>query len=131
MTYVRSLEEVIMRTLRDYGIESGAGVRPDGRLGGERQDRRHRRARQPPGRRGRRLGDDARLALNVDVDLAWFERIVPCGIADRGVTSMERLLGDAPPLPEVAERLVAHFGEVFGREMLRRRETRLPRSAAV
>ena len=57
------------------------------------------------------------LALNVRVDLDWFERIVPCGIADRGVTSMERLLGDAPPLLDVAERLVSHFGEVFGREM--------------
>ena len=33
------------------------------------------------------------LALNVDVDLAWFERIVPCGIADKGVTSIEALSG--------------------------------------
>jgi lipoyl(octanoyl) transferase len=58
------------------------------------------------------------LALNVDVDLSWFERIVPCGIADRGVTSMERLMGDAPPLREVSDRLAVHFGGVFGREMV-------------
>jgi lipoyl(octanoyl) transferase len=53
------------------------------------------------------------LALNVSVDLTWFERIVPCGIPDRGVTSMEWLLGAAVPLPEVASRLAKEFGRVF------------------
>ncbi len=57
------------------------------------------------------------LALNVDVDLAWFERIVPCGIADRDVTSMMKLLGEAPPLAKAAGRLATHFGGVFGRQI--------------
>jgi hypothetical protein len=44
---------------------------------------------------------------------------------------MQRLLGNAPPLPEVAGRLIGHFGEVFGQEMRQARETLMPRSAAV
>jgi len=58
------------------------------------------------------------LALNVSVDLRWFERIVPCGISDRGVTSMQKVLGTAPAVTDVAERLARHFGEVFGRRMV-------------
>ena len=53
------------------------------------------------------------LALNVDVDLSWFERIVPCGIADRGVTSIAALTGDSPAIREVAETLARNFGDVF------------------
>jgi len=45
------------------------------------------------------------FALNVSTDLSQFETIVPCGIADRGVTSLERLLGSAPALREVAARV--------------------------
>ena len=117
VTYVRNLEEVVIRTLRDYGIESslecgltGVWVGPEkvaaigvrvSRLGGA----------------GAGWVTTHGLALNVNVDLAWFERIVPCGIADRGVTSMQRLLGNSPPLPDVADRLAAHFGEVFDRDM--------------
>ena len=57
------------------------------------------------------------LALNVSVDLNWFERIVPCGIADRGITSIEHLRETAPAMPEVAERLASHFGEALRRQM--------------
>ncbi len=56
------------------------------------------------------------MALNVSVDLDWFERIVACGVADRGVTSMKRL-GSAAPLLEVAGRLAREFGAVFGRDV--------------
>jgi lipoyl(octanoyl) transferase len=57
------------------------------------------------------------LALNVSVDLDWFSRIVPCGITDRGVTSMERALGEAPRVEALGDRLAVVFGEVFGRRM--------------
>jgi lipoyl(octanoyl) transferase len=57
------------------------------------------------------------FALNVTTDLRYFEQIIPCGIADKGVTSLERLLGAAPPRGEVERRVVAAFGEVFGAEM--------------
>ena len=49
------------------------------------------------------------IALNVDPDLEHYRLIVPCGLAGSGVTSMARLLGTAPPLPEVAERFAAAF----------------------
>src|SRR5690606_26786754 len=54
------------------------------------------------------------FALNVDPDLNFFHGIVPCGIADRGVTFLARLLGQAPSLQQVAERCLRHFGRVFG-----------------
>ena len=54
------------------------------------------------------------FALNVATDLRYFQQIIPCGIADRGVTSLEQLLGTAPPHTEVEQRVAAAFGEVFG-----------------
>jgi lipoyl(octanoyl) transferase len=53
------------------------------------------------------------FALNVSTDLEYFTLIVPCGIADRGVTSLARLLGRDPIRAEVEERLVRHFCDVF------------------
>ena len=57
------------------------------------------------------------FALNVDPSLGYFEEIVPCGIHDRGVTSLARLLGRPIEVGEVADRLVSHFGAIFGRAM--------------
>jgi lipoyl(octanoyl) transferase len=57
------------------------------------------------------------FALNVATDLRYFQQIIPCGIADKGVTSLERLLGTAPPPAEVEQRVAAAFGEVFGVDM--------------
>ena len=54
------------------------------------------------------------FALNVATDLRYFQQIIPCGIADKGVTSLERLLGTARPRAEVEQRVAAAFGEVFG-----------------
>jgi len=55
------------------------------------------------------------FALNVSTDLDCFKLILPCGLADRGVTSLERLLGRPVALDEVEDRLVAHLCNVFGR----------------
>jgi lipoyl(octanoyl) transferase len=57
------------------------------------------------------------FAFNVACDLAPFGLIVPCGIRDRGVTSIERLLGRPAPLDEVMARLAAHLAAVFGRSI--------------
>jgi lipoyl(octanoyl) transferase len=54
------------------------------------------------------------FALNVATDLRYFQQIIPCGITDKGVTSLERQLGSAPPRGEVEQRVVDAFGEVFG-----------------
>jgi lipoyl(octanoyl) transferase len=147
VNYVRGLEEVITRTLRSYGIESGTEcgltgvwVPPpsassttdcrsplDGGEGGtagrgvrgkgsEKIAAIGVRVSRPGGAGGGWIATHG-LALNVSVDLAWFERIVPCGIADRGVTSIQRLLVEAPEIEAIADRLAASFGEVFSRRM--------------
>jgi lipoyl(octanoyl) transferase len=119
VTYVRSLEEVIIRTLHDYGIEGSLECGLTGVwIGNEKIAAIGVRVSRPGGA-GAAWVTTHGLALNVDVDLAWFERIVPCGIADRGVTSMQRLLGEAPRMEQVSERLTEHFGDVFGRDMRR------------
>ena len=112
--YVRGLEETVIRTLAAYGVNA---EREEGLTGvwagGEKIAAIGLRVSRPGGANGGWVTSHG-LALNVSVDLGWFDRIVPCGIAGRGVTSMERLLGAAVPLPEVASRLAEEFGRVFG-----------------
>ena len=64
------------------------------------------------------------FALNVNTDLRYFDWIVPCGLRDKGVTSLEKFLGRRIGMDDVAERVVRHFGEVFGLEMLEEVESR-------
>jgi lipoyl(octanoyl) transferase len=112
--YVRAVEEVIIRTLAMYGV---TGERVPG-LTGVWVD----------GGRAKICAIGVRLsaagvtshgfALNVRPDLAGFAQIVPCGISDREVTSLARLLGgDGPSEDEVAEVLLAQFAEVLGVEL--------------
>jgi lipoyl(octanoyl) transferase len=58
------------------------------------------------------------FALNYSTDLRFFQQIIPCGIADRGVTSFERVLGTVPARAELEQQLVTAFGEVFGATMV-------------
>ncbi len=58
------------------------------------------------------------FAFNVTTDLSHFGLIVPCGITGKGVTSLEKLLGRAIPMPEVEMAAVDAFCAVFGREPL-------------
>ena len=58
------------------------------------------------------------FALNVSPDLAYFAHIVPCGLADATVTSVERLLGRPVPLREVEDLVIESLGRVFGLEMV-------------
>jgi lipoyl(octanoyl) transferase len=57
------------------------------------------------------------FAFNVSTDLDYFNLIVPCGIADRGVTSLSRVLGRAVEAAEVERRIVCHFCDVFDRTL--------------
>ncbi len=57
------------------------------------------------------------FAYNVSTDLRNFDLIVPCGIAGRRATSLEKLLGHAVNVSDVTPKIVRHFGEVFGLEM--------------
>ena len=107
VAYVRKLEAVLVSVLADFGIDSTcvpkyAGVWVD--------DEKIAAIGVRVARGRTRHG----FALNVDPDLAMFEHIVPCGIRDRGVTSMARVLGGAPDMRAVADRVVARFAEAFG-----------------
>jgi len=62
------------------------------------------------------------FAFNVNTDLTYFQSIVPCGLRDRGVTSLARLMGRPIPMDAVTECVIGHFGRVFGLEMSRKLE---------
>ncbi|MGD8895658.1 MAG: lipoyl(octanoyl) transferase LipB [Acidobacteriota bacterium] len=105
--YVRDLEEVMIRCCADYGIEAGRVSGMTGTWVGD----------QKIGAIGVRISrwvTSHGFAFNVANDLSAFDLIVPCGIRDRGVTSLERLLGRAVPIDEVMEALTRHFASVFG-----------------
>lgn len=109
--YMRSIEDALIRTARDYGI------------GAERSD----------GCTGVWVGNDKLaamgvhlsrwvtshgFALNVNTDLRYFEWIVPCGLQCKGVTSLEKLLGHPVRMEEVSEHVAKHFSEVFEAELV-------------
>jgi lipoyl(octanoyl) transferase len=109
--YVRDLEDVMIRCCADYGLEAGRVSGMSGTWVGKEKI-------GAIGVRISRWVTSHGFALNVTTDLSAFDLIVPCGIQDRGVTSLERLLGRAVPLDEVMDRLTAHFADVFGCELL-------------
>lgn len=104
---LRNYEEVLLRTLVDFGIQG----------------------RRFPGYTGVWVADEKIAAIGVAVEhwityhgfafnvapnLQHFQLIIPCGIADYGVTSLEQILGQAPDLAAVRERVIEHFAQVFG-----------------
>ena len=113
--YVTDLEEVLRRSLADFGIRA---------------------ERSPVRERVSSLwvGNDKIAAIGIHISrwvtthgfalnvtnepLPFFGGIVPCGITDGGVTTMERQLGRAPAIADVASRIAAHFGAVFGRVII-------------
>jgi lipoyl(octanoyl) transferase len=104
--YVRDLEEVMMRTCADYGLQAS---RVEGLTGTWLGD-------EKIGAIGVRIArwvTSHGFAFNVGTDLTAFDLIVPCGIRERGVTSLERRLGRPLPLEEVMDRLAANFSVVF------------------
>ena len=106
--YVRDLEEVMIRVCADYGLEAG---RVKGFSGAWIKD-------EKIGAIGVRISrwiTSHGFAFNVATDIDFFNLIVPCGISDRGVTSLSSKLGRAPSMAEVEDRFVAHFAAVFAR----------------
>ena len=114
--YVTSLEEVLIRTVAEYGIT----------------------AERVEGKRGIWVGDEkiaaigvriARwvtshgFALNVNTNLEHFRLITPCGLRGSGVTSIARQIGRDVPLDDIRAIIATKFGEVFEREMILREET--------
>ena len=104
--YVRDLEEVLIRVAADYGILAGREPGLTGVWVGESK-------LAAIGVRIARWVTSHGFALNVTTDLDYFKLIVPCGVADRGVTSLGALLGREIGWAEVEDRVVRHFGDVF------------------
>lgn len=112
--YVRDLEEVLIRTCGDYGI--GAG-RLKGLTGVWVAPEKRNEARKVAaiGVRISRWVTSHGFALNVTTDLDYFNLIIPCGIAELGVTSFAREISRPIALNDVAIRVVANFSSVFDR----------------
>jgi len=130
--YVRMLEEVMIRTSVEFGVSAH---REEGKTGiwVKDQDKTFTQSSQRAQSSQREEGVAEKLgaigvhisrwvtshgfAYNVATDLRNFDLIVPCGIAGRKPTSLEKLLERAVKLSDVAPMMVRHFGEVFGLEM--------------
>ena len=113
--YVRRLEEAMIGLFAEYGLATG---RVRGRSGVWLAASRGRPERKIAAIGVRVAGGTTMhgLAINVDPDMAGFDRIVPCGLSDVGVTSMAAELGEAPTLPEVAHLLRPHLERVLAFE---------------
>lgn len=110
--YLRFLEETIIRMLAEYGIQ---GDRYPGYTGVWIDVNDPNKARKicAMGVRTSRWVTMHGWALNVNSDLSYFGNIVPCGIDDKAVTSMEKELGQKVSEDEVKEKLRKHFAELF------------------
>ncbi len=109
--YLRTLEEAVILTLKDYGIEAGrypgfTGVWIDA-------DNDKARKICAMGVRCSRWVTMHGFAFNVNTDLDYFKNIVPCGIDDKDVTSMQRELGKKVDIQEVKENLRKHISVLF------------------
>lgn len=110
--YLRFLEEVIIQTLAEYGIVAG---RYTGYTGVWLDADNPLKARKicAMGVRCSRWVTMHGFALNVNTNLAYFDYIVPCGISDKQVTSLEKELGRAISLEEVEQKILHHFEKIF------------------
>jgi lipoyl(octanoyl) transferase len=108
LRYLRMLEETLIVALASYGVTAGRIAGLTGVWVGDAKI----------AAIGVKLSASGvtqhGFALNVATDMRYFQQIIPCGIADKDVTSLERLLGAAPAHAEVEQRVAAAFGEVFG-----------------
>jgi lipoyl(octanoyl) transferase len=111
--YVRDLQETLIRTLSDYGVtaEGRDGQELIGVWAGEEKI-------ASIGVHLSRWITTHGFALNVSTDLSYFSGIIPCGLHQVRMTSIERLTGQAPSLPEIAEVFARHFGEIFDRDLV-------------
>ena len=110
--YVRRLEEALIATCADLGVSAG---RVRGRSGVwlPADDTRRERKIAALGIRVSRGVTMHGFAINCDIDLAWFDRIVPCGISDADVTSLSAELGRQVRVTEVADVIEPHLAEML------------------
>ena len=114
--YIRFLEEMVIRTLLEYNIESGritgqSGVWID-------VDKATARKICAVGVHLSRWTTMHGFAFNINTNLDYFSSIIPCGISDKAVTSLQKELGRSIDTEEVKTRLLKHFKELFEVEFL-------------
>jgi lipoyl(octanoyl) transferase len=109
--YLFTLEEVFIRVLKEYGLQ---GERSKGETGVWLD------VGKPTARKICALGIKASRwvtmhgwAFNVNTNLDWFHKIVPCGITDKGVTSLQKELGQELSMAEVQDKVLHHFQDLF------------------
>jgi lipoyl(octanoyl) transferase len=112
--YVRMLEEVMIRASAEFGI---AAKRIAGKTGIWVDASETEEKLAAIGVHISRWVTSHGFAYNVATDLRYFDLIVPCGIAERKATSLEKLLARSLKRNEVVPKLAGHFGEVFGLEI--------------
>ena len=108
--YVRDVEEIMIRVCAGYGVTAGRIAGKTGAWVGL----------EKIGAIGVRISrwiTSHGFAFNVSTDLDHFDLIVPCGISEGGVTSLEKVAGRPVPIPEVEDSLVTGLCEVFGRDV--------------
>ena len=115
--YMRFLEEAVIRTLVGYGLKAG---RVPGLTGVWIDYENGHMARKicAMGVKTSRWVSMHGLALNVNTDLSYFKNIIPCGIADKPVTSLSHELGKVQDIKKVQEDLIKNLSELFEMEII-------------
>lgn len=114
--YVYNLEEIIIRVLKTYGISA---ARSQGETGVWLDIDNKSKARKiaAVGVRISRMVSMHGFAININTNLDYYNYIIPCGISDKGVTSLQKELGREVDIEEVEAKLLEQFGEVFSVEI--------------
>lgn len=114
--YLRLLEEAVILTLRDYGIEAG---RIEGLTGVwiDHVTQSDPRKICAMGVKSSRWVTMHGFAFNINADLDYFNNIIPCGIDDKAVTSLDKELGQPVEMKEVAKKLVKYLSQLFEMEL--------------
>jgi lipoyl(octanoyl) transferase len=117
--YLRYLEEAIILTLKDYGV---AGGRIKGLTGVwiDFEDNSKARKICALGVKASRWVTMHGFAFNVNADVSYFENIIPCGIPDKAVTSLDLEIGHKLNIGEVEDKLLEHLATVFEMEIVRK-----------
>lgn len=108
--YLRDLEEMVIRTLNDYGIVGGREKEFTGVWVKNEKI-------AALGVKVSKWITMHGFAFNVSTDLSFFERIIPCGIFHKGVTTLQNVLGRTVEIEDVHQHLVKHFSNIFSLEV--------------
>jgi lipoyl(octanoyl) transferase len=112
IAHLRRIEEAVILACRDTGVELGRDPDATGVWAG------HRKAAAIGVKLTRARVTLHGFALNCTTDLSWFDAIVPCGLADRGVVSLSELAGRQVTVGEMVPLVAARFEEVFQRRLV-------------